>query len=89
MLIETLMWVIYEILDLLLIFEIPDLPANVESYVTTLFDYLTTGGSILANYVPLGYLLSLLVIIIAVDTGIQIFKFVMWLIRKIPMLGMS
>lgn len=89
MIIELLLGLLYKVLDLLLIFKIPQLPSQVTSYVDTLFGYLETGASILSNYTPLTYLLTLFGIFVAVDAAILIYHFVMWIIRKIPMLGMS
>lgn len=89
MIIEMLLTLLKNVLNLLLVFEIPPLPDNVTGYIDTLFSYLETGASILANYTPLSYLLSLFGILLAVDAAILIYHFVMWIIRKIPMLGMS
>ena len=89
MIIESLLNVILGYFDLVLIFEIPPLPDNVTGYIETFFGYLETGASILANYTPLTYLLVLFGIILAVDAAILIYHFVMWIIRKIPFLGMS
>lgn len=89
MIIEMLLNVLKNILNILLVFKIPSLPSNVTGYIDTLFGYLETGASILSNYTPLGYLLTLFGIIVAVDGGILIYHFVMWILKKIPMLSMS
>lgn len=89
MIIEMLLSLLGRLLDLLLVFNIPKLPAEVNGYIETMFEYLEMGAGILANYTPLGYLLTLMGIILAVDAGIMIYHFVMWIIRKIPMLSMS
>ncbi len=89
MIIELLLGLIYRLLDILLIFEIPPLPTEASTYINTLFNHLVSGASILANYTPLSYLLTLFGIIVAVDVGINIYKFVMWIIKKIPFLGVE
>lgn len=89
MIIEMLLNVLYTILNSLLILNIPQLPENVQGYLNTLFDYLVTGASILANYTPLSYLLVLFGVLLAVDTGIMLYHFVMWVLKKIPVLGIS
>lgn len=89
MILEALMNIIYTVLNTLLVFEIPKMPTEVTGYIDQFFDYLVTGAGILANYTPLGYLLVLFGIILAVDVGVMVYKFVMWVIRKIPFLGMS
>ena len=70
-------------------FRIPQLPDGVTSYLDTLFDYLVTGASLLANYTPLSYMLILVGVIISVDVALYVYKFVMWILRKIPMLSIE
>lgn len=89
MIIETIMTCIKNVLNILLVLEIPNLPAQVFDYVNTLFDYMVAGASILANYTPLSYLLVLFGVLLAVDTGLMLYKFVMWIIRKIPVASIS
>lgn len=89
MIIEMLLDAIYNILRLLFVFELPQLPEDVLSYINTIFDYMVTGAGILANYTPLGYLMILFGVILAIDAGLLIYHLVMWIIRKIPMLGIS
>lgn len=69
--------------------EIPLLPAFVASYIAEFGEYLCAGAAILSNYVHLEYLLSLLMIVLAVDGAVIAYKFIMWVLRKIPMLGLS
>lgn len=89
MLIELLLNLIYNLLNTMLVFEIPKLPAEVQGNIDTMFDYLVSGASILANYTPLSYLMTLFGIILAIDVGINIYHFVMWILKKIPMIGVS
>lgn len=89
MIIELLLDVIYTVLDFLLFFEIPLLTDEVHGYINSFFAYLCDGASILANFTPLPYLAAIFTIILAVDGGILIYKFVLWVLRKIPMAGIS
>lgn len=89
MIIEGLLTVIKNLLSTLLIIDIPNLPTEVSNYINDMFTYISAGAGILANYTPLSYLLTLFFLILAVDVGIALYHFVMWIIRKIPMLGMS
>lgn len=89
MIIEALLSAIYNIMDFMLFFNIPKLPEQVEPYIDTMFDYLVAGAGILANYTPLDYLLILFSVLLAVDAAILIYHFVMWILKKIPMLSMS
>lgn len=89
MIIEMLLNLIKNLLNTLLVFSIPQLPAEVQTYIDMMFNYLVSGASILANYTPLPYLLTLFGIIVAIDIGINVYKFVMWILKKIPMIGVS
>lgn len=90
MIIEMLLNALYGVFKVLTTpINIPDFPEQGLEYVNQFFDYLEMGAGILANYTPLGYLMILFGVLIAVDVGILLYHFVMWIIRKIPMLGMS
>lgn len=89
MIIEMLLDVIFNILSLLFVFELPQLPQDVFAYIENIFDYMVTGAGILANYTPLGYFMILFGVILAIDAGLVIYHFVMWIIRKIPLVGIS
>ena len=90
MIIEMLLNAIYNVFKVLTTpINIPDLPQTALDYVNQFFDYMVMGAGILANYTPFTYLMSVFGILLAVDVGILLYHFVMWVIRKIPMLGMS
>lgn len=69
--------------------DIPSMPAEVSSYIDQALEYLTAGAGILANYCHLNYLIVLFGIVIAVEAGILIYKLVIWVLKKIPMLGIE
>lgn len=89
MIIEMLLDSIYNIMDILLVLEIPDLPTEVYGYIEQAFEYIVAGAGIVANYTPLPYLMVLFTTLLAIDAGIIIYHFVMWIVRKIPMLGVN
>lgn len=89
MIIEMIMTALKNVLNLLLVFKIPELPSGVMGYIDTFFDYLVSACGIVANYLPFSYCLTLFGVLLAVDGGIMIYHFVMWIIKKIPMLSMS
>lgn len=89
MIIEMLLDLLYKVMSLLMILDIPDLPTEVTGYIQTAFDYIVAGAGVLANYVHLGYLMILFGVLLAIDAGILVYHLVMWIIRKIPMAGMS
>lgn len=90
MLINSIMNILLSVLRLFLSpINIPQLPDSAIQSINDMFGYIQAGAGILANYTDLGYLLTLFGVIIAIDVGIKIYHFVMWVIRKIPMAGMS
>ena len=90
MIIKLLLDALYGVFKILTIpINIPALPQAAKDYISQFFEYLSAGAGILANYTPFSYLMVLLGVIIAVDVGIMLYHFVMWIIRKIPMAGMS
>lgn len=89
MIIELLLDALYGIMSTLMVIEIPSLPTEVQGYIDTAFDYIVAGAGIVANYTPLDYLMILFGLLLAIDAGIMVYHFVMWIIKKIPMAGMS
>lgn len=89
MIIEMLSNLIIRVMDLMMFFEIPKLPPEVLGYIETAFQYIEAGAGIVANYVPLPYFMTLFGLLLAVDAAIVIYHFVMWILRKIPMAGVS
>lgn len=53
------------------------------------FDYIKLGLSLLANYVDLNYLLTLLSLYITLVLVMETYKFFMWVLKKIPLLGIK
>ena len=90
MIIETLMNVVYVLFELLTMpISIPGLPEGVRDVIAGALDYISVGVALLANYCDVGYLVTLFGLILAVDAGMLIYKFVMWIIKKIPMIGIQ
>ena len=90
MLIEGLLNLLYSVFALLTsVINIPSLPDNVMTSMNEFFEYVQAGVGILAAYSHVNYLLLLFGIIISVDIGILVYKFVMWVIKKIPFLGIK
>lgn len=90
MIIEGLLNVLYNVFSALTSgISIPSMPDEVANYLTTTLEYIKVGCQILGAYTPLPYLVTLLGIVVAIDLGLKIYHFVMWVIKKIPMLGVS
>lgn len=90
MLIKAILDVVYAIFSVLTApINIPAMPDSVSTIMADALEYIRVGLQIVASYTHLSYLLVLFGIVVAVDVGILVYKFVMWVLRKIPMLGLS
>lgn len=90
MIIKGLMELIYNLFALLTApINIPSLPDDVKSMITTALEYIQMGLGLLANWTDLSYLLVLFGIVAAVDVGMLLYKLVMWVLAKIPMLNIK
>ena len=90
MIIELLLDLIYGIFGLLMVpLKLPSLPSGVMNMINEAIPYLEAGGGILANYTPLDYIMTLFGVILLIDVGIMLYKFIVWIIKKIPMLGIE
>lgn len=90
MIIQALLDVIYLLFEILTSpIAIPGMPDGVADMISYALDYVRGGLQLLANWTDLGYLLTLFGLVLAVDIGILLYKLVMWVIAKIPMLGVE
>lgn len=90
MILKLLLDLIYSIFNILTLpINIPELPSTIVPTLQEYFQYIINGVSLLDNFIHIGYALTLLGIIIAIDIGVSLYHFIMWIIRKIPMLSMS
>lgn len=90
MIIELLLTALFNVFNLLSNpINIPSFPDNVKSTIDSAMEYISAGAGIVANYIDYNYLLILFGVILAIDVGVAIYHFIMWVIRKIPLAGMS
>lgn len=90
MIIELLLDVLYGVFAVLTSpIDIPNMPEQVSEFVSASLEYIGTGISILSNFCDIQYLLTLFGLIIAVDVGLMLYKLVMWVLKKIPMIGVQ
>lgn len=69
---------------------IPQIPDDILSNVTSTLDTIIERGSELIDlFLPYDIAKTLLLIVIVIEVAIHIYHFIMWVIRKIPMVGMS
>lgn len=90
MLIDLLLTGIYGFLNFALgSVNLPAFPDEFMGYVDTAVEYLQIGLTILGNYVDLNYVKLLVEMFIALWLSFELYKFVMWILRKIPILNIK
>lgn len=91
MIIEALLNLIITVLTApLLLINIPQIPTDIMTTVSDVITSMITYASNLIDLVmPYSIAARMLVIVIAIDIGVEIYHFVMWILRKIPMLGIE
>lgn len=77
------------LMDNLIWTDIPSFPEEVTEYINQFMSFVSAGAGIVANYIPLGYCITLFGIILAIDIGISVYHLVMWVLRKIPVASIN
>lgn len=91
MIIESICNMFFKFLTSVLSFiHIPQIPEDVLSSVNSTIDTIITRGSELIElFMPYNIAKVLLLIVISIELAVYVYHFVIWLMKKIPMLGMS
>lgn len=90
MIVSALLDLIYNVISTLLsIIDLPDLPDTAKSYIEQFKGILSDGVAIFGVYFDLQYIKILFTIFITVTLAIEVYHLVMWVIKKIPMLGIK
>ena len=90
MIVEALINLIYSLFATLTsVVNVPPLPDGVMEIIDTAFGYISTGIKIVSNYTHFDYLLVLFGIIVALDFAIFVYRIILWVLKKIPMLGIE
>lgn len=90
MIIELLLTAFFNIISLLFApINIPSIPVEVFIYIRSFISYIATGKAILSMFVPIDYFLVLFGIVIIIEAAILIYHFVMWILKKIPMVNIK
>lgn len=85
MIIEGLLSVVQKLLTLLLSpIDIPSLPSNVQSIITQAMGYIIDGLGIFAAFMHYQFVMALIAIVLVIEAAFLIYKFVLWILRKIP-----
>jgi hypothetical protein len=72
--------VVYAVISPLLLFSDASLPSGITSSISTASEHLAA----VDVFVPVGTIIAILTSFIVIETGIFVFKMVMWIIKKIP-----
>lgn len=91
MIIETLLNVIFSIFEKVFsVINIPGMPDGMSEQVVSFFsDTLNYAGSLISLFVPWSQVKVFFPILIVILSSEEIYKLVMWVLKKIPMLGIS
>lgn len=89
MIIEALLTVVWFILDFILnlLPNIPEMPSNVVSAITNVFNVIFNNVGLLGIFVPLDIVKVLIPLWLVVDNFDKIYSIVFWVIKKIPALN--
>lgn len=89
MIIELLLSLIYNLFNLLTSpIHIPGYDSIYDQFEPLIHIALQT-IPLLNNFVDLSVASALLIILVFIDVGVALYHFVMWILRKIPMIGVS
>lgn len=91
MIIESICNMIIKLLTTLLgVVHIPRIPEEIYTSVNTNIEYMIMRASEMIDLViPYSVAKVLVGIVISIELGVHIYHFVMWVLKKIPMLGIS
>lgn len=91
MIIETLLNAIFSIFEKVFsVINIPGMPDGMSEQVVSFFsDTLNYAGSLISLFVPWSQVKVFFPILIVILSSEEIYKIVMWVLKKIPMLGIS
>ena len=68
---------------------LPDVPAWLVELTETILQYMKTGMGIVLFFVPQAVVQGALDLVILIWTVVHTYKLVLWVLRKIPMLGIE
>lgn len=69
--------------------DLPDLPGQVETYITLLFDYMEAGMGFVYLFIDMDLAKVMLPFVVVVANFDKVYKLVMFVLRKIPFLGIK
>ena len=88
MIIEGLMTIVKSLLSILFVFEIPGLPAEFDEAFDVFIGLFEYGTGLFALYFPIS-ITGFVTIWVAIQVFKKVYPLIMWILRKIPMLGIE
>lgn len=90
MIIEALLDLLSALLGLMLgPIDIPSLPPEVASTLSQIYTYLADGLGIFAAFCHYRFIMALFAIVLIIDAAMLLWKFVRWVLQKVPMAGIN
>lgn len=90
MILKMVLGLMQSILSFILgLLPLPDVPAWLVELTETILQYMKTGMGIVLFFVPQAVVQGALDLVIVVWTVVHTYKLVLWVLRKIPMLGIE
>lgn len=92
MIINALGQLIYWLLNVLLIFNLPQLPDTISTILSQVVSYITTGLQIITSFIgttAVGVLGLLLGLFLSMHAAYMLYSLVAFVLRKIPLLGVK
>lgn len=92
MIIKGLMLLVKNLLSLLLVFNLPSMPDSIHTIMLEVTSYLGSGISIIRAFIgaeAMSVMATLLTVVLIVNAAYFLYTAVMWILRKIPALGIS
>lgn len=80
-------WILTAVMDLLDV--LPDFPSELVAALNSFFDLIFDNMSLLGFFLPLTTVKILIPLMLVVINFEHIYAFIMWVIRKIPVLGIK
>lgn len=69
--------------------QIEHLPSDIQTVFATLTAYLIDGARVVCAYIHVPYITALLAFVIAMNAVLNGYRFLMWVLRKLPFLGID
>ncbi len=92
MIITAALNVIYGLLSVLLVFNLPQLPESILTLATTATGYMVSGLGILHTFIgntAMGVIALCFQLVIAFNVAYFLYSFVVWVLKKVPFLGIE